>query len=109
MLQEDDSGLSLKSLIEQARTALSSTLYSLKLQKAIRVANMLEAEEEGPKFNESHVIRKLEWFDSKDVPKFPILEPQGVSGTHYKSDLTQASKLSSEEIENCINKWNLPE
>jgi len=109
MLQEDDSGLSLKSLVEQARTTLVGTPHILKLQKAIRVANMLETEEEGPKFNESYTIRKIGWFDSKDVPKFPILEPQGVSGTHYKSDLTHATSLSSDEVGTCIHDWNLLE
>ena len=109
MLQEDDSGLSLKSLIQDAMTSFLGTPHILKLQKAIRVANMLEPEEEGPRFNQSYTISRIEWFDSKEVPKFPILEPQGVSGTHYKSDLTRATKLSSDSIENSINGWNLPD
>lgn len=103
LLQEDDSGTSLQTLIDAAKAALKGTQYYIKLERAIRVVGMGEMSEQGPKFNGSYVTQNAGWFKSTDIPRFPINEPSGVSGTHYQSDLTQAPKLTQEQISSWIN------
>lgn len=105
LLLEDDAGTSLKLLIGEAKDELLGTQDYVKLERAIRRAGMTSADEEGPRFNESFAIKNIAWFNSSEVPKFPIEEPQGVSGTHYKSDLSTAMHFSKEELRNWIEQW----
>jgi hypothetical protein len=105
VLQEDDQGVSLKSLIDEARESLADNQDIIKLEMSVRSAGMNEAEEEGPKFNEINAARNEAWFNSIEVPRFVTEEPPGVSGTHYKSDLTGAPRLTTENITDFISDW----
>jgi hypothetical protein len=105
LLQEDDSGESLRSLIYEAKTALKGTSYYVKLERAIRCSGMANSDEHWPKFNLSFAEKNELWFRSTDIPKFPILEPSGVSGTHYQSDLTKVTELSVKEKEEWLELW----
>lgn len=105
LLREDDSGISLRELIELAKTDLKGTSDYIKLEKAIRNAHMNERDYDGPKFNPDYAIQSIAWFKSTDIPRFPIQEPVGVSGTHYRSDLTQATQMSQQEISEWISQW----
>lgn len=105
ILQEDDEGKSLRSLIEEARSQLSGSPYLIKLERAIRRVGMHEPEEEGPKFNEAHANQHVAWFKSTDVPRFTTEEPIGVTGTHYRSDLTNAPQLSDQEVKSLVSYW----
>jgi hypothetical protein len=105
LLQEEDQGKSLRALIEEVRSQLSGSLHLIKLEKAIRRVGMHEPEEEGPRFNESYANQHSAWFKSTEVPRFTTDEPPGVSGTHYKSDLTNATQLSDQEIKSWVSDW----
>ena len=109
MLQEDDAGISLRSLIDEAKQTLSGSPHYIKLEKEIRRVGMSDPEEEGPKFNETYAARHIAWFKASEVPRFTTEEPAGVSGTRYKSDLTTANRLSPQEIEEWINGWEAHE
>jgi len=102
LLQEDDTGRSLKTLIDEARSELFGNPHLIKLEKAIRRAGMAELDQDGPRFNEDYVNRHVAWFRSTEIPRFMTDEPPGVTGTHYKSDLTNAPKLSDQEIKSFI-------
>ena len=105
LLQEDDSGISLRELIESAKTELKGTPYYIRLEKVIRNAHMNKSDSDGPRFNPTHATQNIAWFKSIDIPRFPIQEPVGVSGTHYRSDLTQATQMDQQEISEWINTW----
>jgi hypothetical protein len=103
LLREDDSGTSLAELINAARTELRGTIHYVKLERAIRSARMNDPDVEGPKFDALHAGQNIAWFRSTDVPRFPSQEPTGVTGTHYRSDLTQALRMTLEEINDWIS------
>jgi len=105
LLQEDDSGTSLRELIESAKAELRGSPDYIKLERAIRSVRMNEPDTDGPKFNSAHAIQNTAWFRSTEVPRFPIQEPTGVTGTHYRSDLTQANRLSQQETSEWIENW----
>lgn len=93
MLREDDTGISLKNLINVCRESLKETPYYFKIENAIRHANMQNPSEEGPKYNINEAIRTLRFFDTHNVPRFESYEPEGVTGTHYRIDLTNSTAI----------------
>lgn len=105
LLREDDAGLSLKDLISEARQNLNGTQDYIKLEKAIIRAGMTELNETGPRYIESEAGQELAWFRVSDVPRFQSEEPIGVSGTHYKSDLSTTRRMTGDEIQ----RWLTPE
>ncbi|MEA3357623.1 MAG: PD-(D/E)XK motif protein [Patescibacteria group bacterium] len=107
MLRTDDAGESLKSLIIEARDSFKKTSHFFKLERVVRKAGMENIEEEGPKYSASFAQDNLLWFNASDVPRFNTTEPEGVSCTHYRSDFTKAHRLSVEDIQNWIDKWEL--
>ena len=106
LLREDDIGTSLKSLIDEARTVLKGTHYLIRLERAIVQAAMNDTTQEGPRYNESEAKQNLAWFKVEHIPRFQAQEPEGVSGTHYKSDLTRAPSMSPEQVEQWTTLWN---
>jgi len=106
LLREDDSGLSLQALVQDAIAALKGTQYFIKLERAIIRAGMTDFNEIGPRYNDLEAKRNLAFIKAENVPKFMSREPEGVSGTHYKSDLTPAQKMSEEEIARLLASWH---
>ena len=106
MLREDDVGISLKNLITECREIFKDTPYYFKIEKAVRHANMQSTDEEGPIFNNTEAARNLKWYDSRNVPRFQSEEPEGVSGTHYKIDLTNSIAIDDMQLEQWINDWS---
>jgi hypothetical protein len=106
LLREDDSGLSLRQLIDDCRQALIDSPYILKAEGAIRHAGMEDPSESGPIFDEVEAQTKLAWFRSTDVPHFRLPEPPGVSETKYKADLTAATCLSQKEVDSWLDTWS---
>jgi hypothetical protein len=105
MLREEDTGLSLRTLINEAKAKLKGKSHYIRLERAIIKADMDEPTEEGPRYNEAEARNQLAWYEIENVPHFPTPEPQGVSGTHYRSDLTTAQKMPEEEIRKTIEEW----
>ncbi len=105
MLQKDVSGLSLRDLINRCRAALRGTPDYLKLEFAIRYAGMNDEQISGPQFDAAKADRDLSWFKATDAPHFRVPEPEGVSETSYKVDLTKATPLSPEELKNWLVSW----
>ena len=106
LLTEDNSGLSLKELINECRTALRGTPDYLKLEFAVRHAGMDNESVSGPLFNTTDAERQLSWFRARDAPHFRMPEPNGVSETNYRVDLTKATPLSIEELSGWLIDWN---
>ena len=106
MLREEDAGLSLRSLIEEAKKNLRATPYFIKLEKAVRSAGMDNSSDTGPRFNDLEASRQLAWYGAESVPRFRTQEPEGVSGTHYRSDLTNAPKLTAEQVKDWMQNWD---
>lgn len=105
LLRIEDSGLSLRQLINDCRQALIDSPYILKAERAIRHAGMEDSSESGPVFDAIEAQTRLSWFKSTEVPHFRIPEPPGVSETKYKADLTTATCLNQEEINVWLDTW----
>lgn len=109
MLRIDDSGTTLRTLIEEAREIFRMSPHYFKFEKAIRKAGMDDLSEFGPVFSTSYAQENIAWYVVENVPKFLVAEPEGVSGTHYRSDLTGATRLGNSEIDTWIISWNQEE
>ncbi len=106
-VNEDDSGLSLRQLILECRSAILGMPCFLKLEKAVRKAGMENISENGPRFDAIAAGASLAWFRSTDVPHFRMPEPAGVSGTHYKVDLSTGPTVTALELEEWLQLWSL--
>ena len=98
MLREEDAGLSLRQLIEQARANLQGTDHYLKLERAVRHAGMESLDQTGPVYDAAEAERRLAWHRSTDAPHFLLPEPPGVSQTHYRVDLSTAPQMAVHEL-----------
>lgn len=105
LVREEDSGLSLRSLIDDCREALLDTSDFLKLERAVRSAGMEDPSEIGPIFDPDEAKRNLSWFRSTDAPHFRMPEPSGVSETRYKVDLSAAPRLEPQEVGVWLDSW----
>ena len=103
---EDDSGLSLRQLIEDCRGALLGTPDYLKLEKAVRRAGMESSTEPGPVIGAAEAEESLAWFRSRDVPHFRVPEPSGVTETRYRVDLSTAPRLTTVELDEWLRLWS---
>ncbi len=104
---EDDSGLSLRQLIEKCRAALMGTPDYLKLERAVRRAGMESSTETGPVIGVAEAEEGLAWFRSRDVPHFLVPEPPGVTETRYRVDLSTAPRLTTVELDEWLHHWPL--
>ena len=107
VVKEDDSGLSLRQLIQDCRKAILGTPGYLKLEKAVRQAGMDQTTDVGPKFDALEAETSLAWFRSTDIPHFWMPEPEGVTGTRYKVDLSAAPRITSVELDEWLKPWCL--
>lgn len=105
ILTRDDSGLSLRELINECRIALRGTPDYLKLEFAVRHAGMDDVSASGPQFDPADAEKELSWFKATDAPQFRMPEPEGVSETNYKVDLTRAVPISAEELNMWLVDW----
>ena len=103
---EDDSGLSLRQLIEDCRSALLQTPDYLKLEKAVRRAGMESSAELGPVISAAEAEGSLAWFRSMDAPHFRVPEPPGVTQTRYKVNLSTAPRLTTVELDEWLSIWS---
>ena len=104
---EDDSGLSLRQLIGDCRSALLGTPDYLKLEKAVRQAGMESSSESGPVISAAEAEEGLTWFRSIDIPHFRVPEPAGVTETRYKVDLSTAPRATAVELDEWLRPWSL--
>ena len=103
---EDDSGLSLRQLIDDCRSALLGTPDYLKLEKAVRQAGMESSTESGPVIDAAEAEENLAWFRSMDIPHFRVPEPAGVTETRYKVDLSTAPRITATELDEWLRPWS---
>ena len=104
---EDDSGLSLRQLIQDCRGALAGTPDYLKLERAVRRAGMDSLSDSGPAIDAAEAEASLAWFRSIDIPHFRVPEPAGVTETRYKVDLSTAPRVTAVEVEDWLRQWSL--
>lgn len=107
LLREEDTGLSLRELIDDARVALQDTPSYLKLERAVRRAGMEGDSENGPVFDATEASKELAWFRSTDAPHFRVPEPPGVSETRYKVNLSTAPRFDLQELERWLDSWSV--
>ena len=98
LLREDDAGVSLQTLIGDARNALLGTPDFLKLETAVRRAGMEDSAISGPAYDLGAARGLLAWFRADEAPQFRMPEPPGVSETRYKVDLSTAPQLAEGEL-----------
>ena len=102
---EDDSGLSLRQLIDDCRNALIGTPDYLKLEKAVRRAGMESSTDSGPVIDAAEAEENLAWFRSMDIPHFRVPEPPGVTETRYRVDLSTAPRVTATELDAWLRAW----
>jgi len=105
VLREDDSGVSLKQLIDECRTGLLGTPHFLKLERAVRQTGMEDPTTEGPVFGAAEAERQLAWFRAEYTPHFRLPEPPGVSDTRYRVDLSTAPRLDLDRLNTWLDRW----
>lgn len=107
VLRYEDAGLSLQSLVNEARSALAGRPQELlKLEKAVRAAGLADGDEDGPLFDEEEARAKLRFFPVDRVPRFPMAEPPGVTGTTYTASLSTATPLTDDESKTFLATWD---
>lgn len=104
----DDAGLTLRDLIIECRTALRDSELLVKLEQSVRRAGMDSPLERGPSFNADSARETLGWYWAEELPHFKSEEPEGVSETHYKVDLTRAPQIPSGRLTEWLNAWTIP-
>ena len=104
---QDDSGLSLRQLIQDCRSALLGTPDYLKLEKAVRQAGMESSSETGPAIGAVEAEESLAWFRSVNIPHFRVPEPAGVTETRYKVDLSTAPRVTAIEQDDWFSSWSV--
>lgn len=106
LLLHDDTGLTLRELIDELRVVMKGNYQRLlKLEKAIRRAGMGQFLDSGPCFSETHATNNLAWYQVGVVPRFPQAEPPGVSGTRYKVDLSTVPRFSEYSVREWLSTW----
>ncbi|MEX0763315.1 MAG: PD-(D/E)XK motif protein [Dehalococcoidia bacterium] len=105
MLREDDNGLSLRDLIQDAKNALIQTGHYMKLEIAIRRTGMEHQTEIGPMYDADAAAESLSWFRAENAPHFQLPEPAGVSETRYKVDLSTVQQVSVHDVEEWLDSW----
>ncbi len=103
---EDDSGLSLRKLIDDRRRALLGTPDYLKLEKAVHQAGMESSTETGPVIGAAEAEENLGWFRSVDIPHFRVPEPAGVTETRYRVDRSSAPRVTAVEFDEWLRLWS---
>jgi hypothetical protein len=103
LLKKEEEGQSLRQLIDGCGFALQDTPFYLKLEKAVRRADMETSSDTGPVFDATEASKALAWFRSTDAPHFRMPEPLGVSETRYKVDLSTAPRLDLQELEGWLD------
>jgi hypothetical protein len=107
LLRKEETGLSLRELIKQARDAFLGGEYYFKLEQAVRQAGMEGLNEPGPAYDAKEADLSLAWYRSTDAPHFRMPEPPGVSQTHYRVDLSTAPRVDSHELFRWIQTWGI--
>ena len=103
MLRLEEAGLSLKELINFIRREIADDFENLKkLEISVRRAGMDDPNDMGPVYDEIEAKHNLAFFLAKNVPKFPLPEPTGVTGTRYNVDLSSAPRMGESELDNYI-------
>lgn len=103
LLKRDDRGLSLLELINLVRDLVEldydSHLIIEKVIKNISIDNLKDM-----KFDEDHLKRNIKFYSAKNVPRFLVPQPEGISNTEYNSDLSNITPLNVEEVIKWITK-----
>jgi len=105
MLNQDNSGLSLRDLILECKEEWAHTSHFLKLERAIRSTGMNNTADSGPAFNHTEAQKNLAWFRSTDAPHFRVPEPPGVYETRYKVNFSDAPVLEEEKLDSWLSNW----
>lgn len=105
VLRDDQTGLSLKELIEECKTVLLGSMSYFKIEKAARHAGMHNTDDLGPRYSLKSAVDSLAFFSSEDIPHFSIPEPPGVSQTNFRADLSNATRIEMEKFDSWLDTW----
>ncbi len=106
MLRYEDSGISLRDLLNIAKNNINSESDLVKLVKAERISKMESQDELGPIFDALEAERSLSLFWANKIPHFGEPEPSGVSKTHYQIDLSTTPCINIPDLDDWLSKWN---
>jgi len=102
LLRKDDAGLSLFSLIEEVRSAITQDFRTL-LYIDRFIKNIPENELRALRYDETYTYENIRFYPAFSIPKFSEMQPDGVTHTEYDSDLTSAQNFSVTEMLLWIN------
>lgn len=103
MLQKDDGGLSLNSLIEKAKL-----LFSNNLKLLIHIENMVKNVDvdvlETLKYNKAFIDGNIRFVKAVDIPRIQEKTMDGVFNVEFDSDLSSMNSLEASKVEEWIKK-----
>lgn len=105
MLTPDDAGVSLRELIDGCARDFDGSEMIVRLEQFVRRAGMGAKDEHGPSYSPDGAMHSLAWYWTDEVPHFRMEEPEGVSETHYKVDLSGAKPIRPDELNAWLDSW----
>lgn len=97
MMQKDDKGLSLLTLIQHCKNLFSDSLTTLlNIEKIVRTCETSDLE--SIVFNEKHLIDNIKIFDSIEIPKIKEKTETGIFNIEFDSNLSNSNSLSTQEV-----------
>lgn len=97
LLREDERGMSIYNAVEEVRDIVGDD-YATLLYIERFIKNVSQQTLESLRYDEEYFRQHLRFVSAADVPKFSEKQPDGVTHTHYNSDLTGAKYKTIEEI-----------
>ena len=95
LLRKDDTGLSLKELINKIKY-ITRNNFNVLLQIEKKIHHVMETELESLKFDEGYTKFNIRFFESENIPRFPGKTPEQVSQAEYNSNLSGIRDLELE-------------
>lgn len=101
MLQKNDFGLSLGTLVDEIRTLYAEN-YELLLHIESIVAHIDSDSLYTIKYDRKYLEKNIKFFDAKDIPHFSEKSPEGVYNAEYDCILDIVPEVSTVDIKNWI-------
>lgn len=99
LIEPVEKGFSLFELFQEVINIYSNPDFILSLQKMMKRCNV-NNDNHGIQVSYNKAIDDIRIFNSKDLPKFEIKEPKGITNVHYDVDCSFANNI---EIDTFIN------
>ncbi|AJY74293.1 PD-(D/E)XK motif protein [Paenibacillus beijingensis] len=102
LLRKDDAGLSLFKLIQGVRTIAAEDYRTLLYIEQL-IKNIPEEILHELKYDETYFENNIRFFPASSVPKFNVVQPDGVTQTEYNSNLSTSAHIPLNSLIEWLN------